>query len=134
MSKMALTCVEKDFLSSMELDPFSLFINAIRAEQTKRKYQARLNTFFDYISLPGTNSEERCILFVKNCQSNPKYAINSVFRFIIHLKERMNKKEIVVSTTYNYLKPIKLFCEMNDRCQMEKDNIGTSKRKKICRR
>ena len=40
--------------------------------------------------------------------------MNSIFRLIIHLKERMNRKEIVVSTIYNYLKPIKLFCEMND--------------------
>src|SRR6478735_11975056 len=107
MSKVALEFKkeeQQDFESSMELDPFSLFINAIRAEQTRAKYQARLNTFFDYISLPGTNLEERCILFVKNCQSNPKYAVNSIFRFIIHLKKRMNKKEIVVSTIYNYLK------------------------------
>jgi hypothetical protein len=68
MSKVALIVKEEaqeDFESSMELDPFSLFINAIRAEQTRRKYQARLNTFFDYISLPGTNLEERCNLFVK---------------------------------------------------------------------
>jgi hypothetical protein len=35
----------QDFESSIELDPFSLFINAIREEQTRRKYQARLNTF-----------------------------------------------------------------------------------------
>ena len=65
MSKVALAVEEQDFESSMELDPFSLFINAIRAEQTRAKYQARLNTFFDYISLPGTNLEERCNLFVK---------------------------------------------------------------------
>ena len=75
------------FESSMELDPFSLFINAIRVEQTKIKYQAPLNTFFDYISLPDTSLEQKSNLFVKNCHDNPKYAMNSVFRFIIHVKK-----------------------------------------------
>jgi hypothetical protein len=70
------------------LDPFSLFINAIRAERTRRKYQARLNTFFNYIFLPDTNIEERCNLFIKNCIGNPKYAMNNVFKFITHIKER----------------------------------------------
>ena len=117
-SKMALATVQEeqdDHESSMELDPFSLFINAIRANQTRRKYQARLNTFFDYISIPETNLEERCKIFVNNChQGNSKYATSCVFRFIVHLKERMNRKEIVVYTIYNYLKPIKLFCETNE--------------------
>src|SRR6478735_11937557 len=97
MSKVALEFKkeeQEDFESSMELDPFSLFINAIRAEQTRRKYQARLNTFFDYISIPNSNLEERCKIFVKNCHDNgnSKYAINCVSRFIVHLKERMNGK------------------------------------------
>ena len=50
-SKVALATIgqQEDYESSMELDPFSLFINAIRADQTRRKYQARLNTFFDFI-------------------------------------------------------------------------------------
>jgi integrase len=132
MSKVALAVKEQeDFESSMELDAFSLFINAIRAEQTRRKYQARLNTFFNFISIPDINLQERCKIFVKNCQSNPKYAVNSVFRFIIHLKERMNRKEIVVSTIYNYLKPIKLFCEMNDiDVKWKKITLGLPKEKK----
>ena len=136
-SKVALALEQQvqaqDFESSMELDPFSLFINAIRAEQTRRKYQARLNTFFDYISIPNSNLEERCKIFVKNCHDNgnSKYAINCVFRFIVHLKERMNRKEIVVSTIYNYLKPIKLFCEMNDiEIKWKKITLGLPKEKK----
>src|SRR6476469_3243929 len=136
MSKVALATTERqeDFKSSMEIDPFLLFINAIRADQTRRKYQARLNTFFDYISIPKTNLEERCKIFVNNCNdngSNPKYATNCVFRFIVHLKERMNRKEIVVSTIYNYLKPIKLFCEMNDiEIKWKKITLGLPKEKK----
>ncbi len=94
MSKVALTCEEKDFESSMELDPFSLFINAIRAEQTRTKYQARLNTFFDYISLPDTNLEERCKKFIHNCHGNSKHSMSGVFIFIIYPKRENEKKGI----------------------------------------
>ena len=125
---------EQDYEASFELYPFSLFINAIRADQTRRKYQALLNTFFDYISIPNTNLEERCKIFVKNCHrgGNTKCVTNCVFRYIVHLKERMNRKEIVVSTIYNYLKPIKLFCEMNDiEIKWKKITLGLPKEKNM---
>ena len=39
--------------------------------------------------------------------------------------------EIVVSTIYNYLKPIKLFCEMNDiEVKWKKITLGLPKEKK----
>ena len=58
--------------------------------------------FFVYILIPKTNLEERCKIFVNNCHDdgNSKYATNCVFRFIIHLKEWINRKEIVVSIIY----------------------------------
>ncbi len=98
----------------MELEPFLLFTNAIRSPQTRAKYQGRLNTFFDFISLPHGNLNERCKVFIKNCQESPNYPLNCAFRFVIYQKERMERKEIVASTIFNYLKPIKLLCEMND--------------------
>jgi hypothetical protein len=114
MPKVALTIEEQDYKSSMDFNPFSLFTNAIRAEQTRMKYHARLNTFFEHSSIPDENIEERCKIFVQRCQGKSKYAMNCIFRFINHLKERMQRKEIVVSTIYYYLKPIKLLCEMNN--------------------
>ena len=61
MPKVALTIEEEqDYESSMDLNPFSLFTNTIRADQTRRKYQARSNTFFYYILIPDTNLQERC--------------------------------------------------------------------------
>ena len=131
MSKVALAFKEEDYESSMDLNPFSLFTNAIRAEQTRRKYHARLNTFFDHISIPRENIEERSKMFIMKCHGNSKYAMNCIFRFIIHLKERMQRKEIVVSTIYNYLKPIRLFCEMNDiDVKWKKITLGLPKEKK----
>ncbi len=73
-----------------------------------------MDKFFDFISLPRVNLEERCIAFVNKCKTNQNYALNCVFRFINFQKERLEKNEIVASTIYNYLKPIKLLCEIND--------------------
>jgi hypothetical protein len=49
----------------MELEPFLLFANAIRSTQTRKKYQGRLNTFFDFISLPSCSLNERCKILSK---------------------------------------------------------------------
>jgi len=116
----------------MELDPFLLFTSAIRSNQTKEKYQRRLDIFFDFIALPKGSLKERCVIFIKNSKENPTYyPLNSVFRFIMYQKERLQKKEIVVSTIHNYLKPIKLLCEMNDiHVKWKKITIGLPKERR----
>jgi integrase len=100
--------------SLMEMEPFELFINAIRSSQTREKYQSRLQSFFDFILLPKTDLNERCRIFVANSQQNKNYPLTAAFKFILHQKERLRRNEIVVSTIHNYLKPIKLLCSMND--------------------
>jgi len=97
----------------MDLDPYLLFSNAIRSPLTRQKYNGRLSSFFDFISLPPSRLEDRCRIFVQNCHGNSAYAITWAFKFVVFFKVRMEKKEIEVSTLYNYLKPIKLLCEMN---------------------
>ncbi len=89
--------------TEMDLYPYLLFVNAIRSPLTRQKYFGRLNSFFDFILIPSGNLDERCKLFVSNCNENPKYSLNCVYRFVIHLKAKMQKGEIVVSTIYNYL-------------------------------
>ena len=119
--------------SFMELDPYLLFINSIRSEETKRKYLGRLITFFDFIALPKGSQTERCKIFIDKSKGNPNYPLNCAFKFIIHLKERMDRKEIVVSTIDNYFKPIKLLCGMNDiHVKWKKITTGLPKRAKIC--
>jgi len=115
----------------MELDPFLLFINSIRSNQTKQKYQSRLTTFFNFIALPNATLDERCKIFIDKSKENSNYPLSCSFKFIIYLKERMERKEIVVSTIYNYLKPIKLLCEMNDiQVKWKKVTAGLPKERK----
>ena len=101
---------------SLEADPYSLFLFAMNSPQTKGKYLTSLNKFFDYIELIQKTIQDRCKEFAdkSRTQSNSKYAINSVIRFLQMNKDRVQRKEITGATARNYVKTIKLFCEMND--------------------
>jgi integrase len=100
----------------IESDPYSIFIFAMNAPQTKEKYVTRLKRFFDFINLPGSTMQERCNSFVEKSRNKDedKWLLNNLLRFLQMYKERVQRKEITGSTLRNYVKTIKLFCEMND--------------------
>ncbi|MDR4492628.1 MAG: hypothetical protein R2685_17330 [Candidatus Nitrosocosmicus sp.] len=115
----------------IDLDPFLLYTNAIRSTETKEKYQRRLKSFFDFIGLPDLDFEKRCRIFIENSRSNSNYAMTHSFRFVLFQKSRLEKKEIVVSTLHNYLKPIKLLCKINDiQMNWQKITMGLPKERK----
>jgi integrase len=115
----------------MDLDPFELYVNAIRSEETREKYHRRLRVFFDFIQLPDVSFDDRCRLFVNSSKENPKYTLMNTFKFVLFQKSRLEKKEIVVSTIYNYLKPIKLLCKINDlQVNWQKVTMGLPKERK----
>ena len=109
----------------LESDPYAMFVFAMNAKQTRDKYTARLKRFFDFINIPGDDIEERCKLAVQmekerskisdstNC-NNDKWFLNKVLRFLQAEKDRVERKEITGATLRNYVKAVKLFCEMND--------------------
>ena len=105
--------MSKELITEFESDPYSLFIFAINSPLTKEKYVPRLNKFFDFINLKGA-IQERCITFVKNAKEEPSWVVGCVIRFLQMNKERVERKEITAATALNYVKTIKLFCEMND--------------------
>jgi hypothetical protein len=89
---------------------------AIKSPLTRRKYQGRLNLFFDYIGLPREETvEKRCDIFVSRAkEQDVNWPLNQIVRFLCHQKHRVEKREIVGATLHNYVKSIKLFCEMSD--------------------
>jgi integrase len=103
-------------LESTIEDPYSLFIFAMNAAQTREKYVTRLDRFFHFINVLGTTIEERCRTFAEIAMkdNNNKWVLNNVLRFLQTYKERVERKEISGATLRNYVKSIKLFCEMND--------------------
>jgi hypothetical protein len=46
-------------VDSKELDPWSLFIYAMKAPMTRDRYQTRVAKFFDFAGISGTTLEEK---------------------------------------------------------------------------
>ena len=96
------------------MDPYSIFIFAMNAPQTREKYIGRLAKFFDFIGLVEGTMEERCTVFSQRAKNDFKWVLNNILRFLQIQKQRVDTKEITGATLRNYVKTIKLFCEMND--------------------
>jgi integrase len=97
-----------------EGDPYTLFVYSLRSPYTKESYFRRLRRFFDAISVEGPTFESRCNLFVQKGKQDPNWAFNSILKFIITEKERVERKEITGGTLRNSVKTLKTFCEVTD--------------------
>jgi hypothetical protein len=98
----------------VELDPYSTFIFAMNAAQTREKYSTRLNRFFYFANIEGKRLSERCNTFFQMATNDNKWALHVILRFLQTYIERVEHKEISGATLKNYVKSIKLFCEMNE--------------------
>jgi len=101
-------------IGESELDTWSLYIYAMKSPVTREKYQRRLDKFFDFIGLKGTTIQEKSLIFVKMSQKDIKWTFNNILKFVQYQNSRALKKEITGGTIRNYVKSIKLFCEMAD--------------------
>ena len=92
-----------------------MFVYAIRSPYTKKSYFRRLRKFFDAIDLcKGMIMEERCNTFAYRARADYNWAFNHILRFLQSQKERVERKEITGGTLRNYVKTIKMFCEVTD--------------------
>jgi integrase len=102
-------------INNLGQDTWSLYLYAMKSPVTRQKYQKRLEKFFDFLDIYGKSIEEKSIVFVVKAKKEGNgWIFNKVLRFMQFQLERANKKEITGSTVRNYLKSIKLFCEMAD--------------------
>jgi hypothetical protein len=106
----------------MDLDPYSTFIFAINADRTREKYTCRLDRFLLFIGVQGHTVKERCNYFYETAKADDKCALNNIMRFLQFYKQRVQNRGITGATARNYVKSIKLFCEMNDIRLMTKKN------------
>ena len=96
-------------------NPYSLFVYAVRSQVTRDYYLRRLRIFFNYIDLlPEGTIEQRCNLFAANGLKDPNWAFSCIVKFLQNQRERVEKEEITGATLRNFVKAIKLFCEMSD--------------------
>ena len=96
-------------------DAYSLFVYAIRTQITRDYYLRRLRSFFDYIKLlPNANIQQRCNHFAGMATKDPKSTFGTIINFLQYQKQRVEREEITAATLYNFVKALKLFCEMSD--------------------
>jgi hypothetical protein len=94
-------------------DPWMLFLYALKAPATKEKYIQRLTKFLDFLGYQGTK-EEKARAFADRARKDPVYAFNSILRFFQSKREQIDRKEMAIGTVTNYVKSVKLFCDMAD--------------------
>jgi hypothetical protein len=100
-----------------ESEPYDLFVFAINAEQTREKYITRMKKFLEIIGIDEEKKltvQERCKVFRDKAKSENEWLMNVIIQFLQYQKSRVSHKEITGSTLRNYVKVLKLFCEMND--------------------
>jgi hypothetical protein len=74
-----------------------------------------LRTFFNHIGLlPEGTMKERCNLFASKGKNDPNWVFSYIVRFLQYQKERVEREEITGATLRNFVKAIKIFCEMSD--------------------
>jgi hypothetical protein len=69
--------------------------------------------------MEGLTVEDKSKSFIKRIRAeentnNNQWVFNSVLKFMQFHLDRVNRKEITGATVRNYVKSIKLFCEMAD--------------------
>lgn len=98
-----------------EVNIWNLYLYAMKSPVTKQKYQKRLEKFLDFVGVSGTTIEEKGQSFVYMSRDKGNAStFNYVLKFMQNLLERFDRKEITGSTIRNYLKSIKLFCDIAD--------------------
>ena len=99
-----------------ELTPYLMFKYAIKTEITRKYYERRLKKFFDFIEFEISDKEIefKCNKFAEKSKDDTNWALSQIIRFLQYQKERVENKEITFGTLKNFVKSLKVFCEMAD--------------------
>ena len=96
-------------------DAYSLFVNVIRTKITRNYYLRKLKSLFDFIELlPNAKIEHRCNQFGALAIKDHNWTFSKIIGFLQFQKDRVEREEITAATLYNFVKAIKLFCDMSD--------------------
>ena len=101
-------------------NPYAMFKYSIRTEITRKYYERRIRRirhFFDYIMFDLENNndiQKRCNTFASKASNDVKWVRDQVIKFLQFQKNRTQKGEITAATLRNFVKSIKLFCDVCD--------------------
>ena len=75
-----------------------------------------MKKFFDFIEfeIEDKHIEYRCNKFAEKSRDNENWTLSQIIRFLQYQKERVENKEITSGTLKNFVKSLKVFCEMAD--------------------
>ena len=97
------------------ISPYANFLYALKSPEVRRQYPKLLKIFLDTIKFElDKDIEERSYLLFEQSLPNKKWLENQIIRFVEYQKQRVERKEIAAGTLKNYVKVIKLFCQMNE--------------------
>ena len=97
------------------INPYSNFLYALKSSEVRRQYPKLLKIFLDNIKFKlDKNIEDRVYFLFQQSISKKKWLENQIIRFVEYQKQRVEKKEIAAGTLKNYVKVVKLFCQMNE--------------------
>jgi hypothetical protein len=86
----------------------------MKSPLTREKYQRRLASFLEHANIQGDTLQSKVVSFSNKAATEPLWAFNTILRFLEVQNTRVNNKQISGATVRNYVKAIKLFCEMAD--------------------
>lgn len=88
-------------MNEVELDPWKLFLNAMRAPMTRDRYQTRVSKFFDFSKIPGKTLEQKAKTI-----SQKSEVIEKVNKEVVVNTEEMHlqNKPSAIQGLYNELK------------------------------
>jgi integrase len=95
-------------------NPLSQFLYALKAPETKRQWPNRLKIVFDFLGLHGALHEQAREFITLYKEGSVTLVQNRIMEFLSYQVQRSHRGEISQATIPNYLKAIKLFCEIND--------------------
>ena len=86
----------------------------MKSPLTREIYVPKIARFFTFIGLTPP-LEDQFREFVNKCLAGSKdgWAETWIMSFLQNMKVQIDRKENVATTLWNYVAPIKLFCEMN---------------------
>jgi hypothetical protein len=94
-----------------DTDPYTMFVYAIRSPYTKESSD---NYVFFLILLIWVELQRLKNAASHKATDDPSWAFSEIIRFLHCQKERVERKEITAGTLHNYVKTIKMFCEVTD--------------------
>lgn len=105
--------IYNDSQSENYLSPLENFVYALKSKETQRQYPSLLNKFLSFLKLEGS-LEQKCVKLLDLARDNPSIFHSNLIRYCNEQKRRIEKGEISEGTMRNYIKAIRLFCEMNE--------------------